>query len=504
MMSVSFYLNSQVNKNNTNIDLSKISPKWHYVNSVSTTQNDEIKFVDSINLWDMSYSKTNPLLIYKNNDGLLVNYYTIRDAKEICPEGFRIPLISDFDQLLKTNIFTFNKNSIDSKSFILYGNQSILRGSEESNGIYSYFDDENKLRYWVLNDYSFNESGKAISFTRNANSDFPILNENKPYVVSVLDKKSGLNLYCVEKIEYLFNDTVISYNELVPVEFSKLKNTLSELLINSNIKNFNFTGTLRFDSLGKNVSDGFRAIDNIENQILYNSIKKTISNWSVYPYYNDIKVKSYLTLNISYQSTIDEIYKKAHYTNRVHFSSNFYDKSLLSEIQKCDQGKRHFKYKSELKTNLTIINTEVISRQNDVILKKMIGKGPVYSIYSVLPGLGKMQITKNSFVSHDVSYIRKQNLYLGTSITLGIIGSVSKLISNYYYAQYRADFTNKNYNIANFTQKVFLSSLATYSIMFVYDFSSTFALGIGNKTLQRKVNKKIRNLENPIIIIIIN
>jgi hypothetical protein len=36
--------------------------------------------------------------------------------------------------------------------------------------------------------------------------------------------------------------------------------------------------------------------------------------------------------------------------------------------------------------------------------------------------------------------------------------------------------------------------------MFVYDFSTTFALGIGNKFLQRKVNKKIRKLENPIIV----
>ena len=193
LISASFNLLSQVNKNNTNIDLANISRKWYYVNSVSLTQNDEIQFVNSINSWDLSYSKTNPLLVFKNNDGLLVNYYTIRDSKEICPDGFRIPLISDFDQLLKNYFFTFNKNSDDPKDFILKGNQSILRGSEESDGIYSYLDDDNILRYWVLDNYSNDESGKAISITRNANSYFPVFFDSKPYVVSALDKKSGLN-----------------------------------------------------------------------------------------------------------------------------------------------------------------------------------------------------------------------------------------------------------------------------------------------------------------------
>ena len=101
IISVSFNLICQVDKHNSNIDLTNFAPKWYYVNNLSIAQNDEIQFVNSINSWDISYSKTNPLLIYKENDGLLVNYYTIRDYKQICPEGFRIPLVSDFDKLSK-------------------------------------------------------------------------------------------------------------------------------------------------------------------------------------------------------------------------------------------------------------------------------------------------------------------------------------------------------------------------------------------------------------------
>jgi len=497
IISVSFNLICQVDNHNSNINLTNFSPKWYYVNNLSIGQNDEIQFVNSINSWDISYSKTNPLLIYKENDGLLVNYYTIRDYKEICPEGFRIPLISDFDQLSKTTSFTFNNNSYDSKNFVLQGNQSILRGSEESDGIYSYLDDESKLRYWVLDDYSINEFGKAISFTRNANSFFPVFYENKPFVVSALDKKSGLNLYCIEKFEHFFKDTEFTYNKLVPIEYSKLENALTDLVTNSKTKNFNFSGTLRFDSNGKNVSDGFGVIDNIENQSLYNAIKNTISNWSVFPYYNDTKVRSYQTLKISHQSTFENINEKKYFSINSFFLNNINDKILISDIQKCDQDKHDFKYASEIKTNLTIINDKVISRKEDVIMKRMIGKGPIYSVYSIVPGLGKKQITLNAREINNT----KQNIFLGTSISLGIIAGASKLVSNYYYSLYRNESNlSGNYKIANISQKVFLGCLTAYSAMFVYDFSTTFALGIGNKFLQRKVNKKIRKLENPIIV----
>jgi hypothetical protein len=128
------------------------------------------------------------------------------------------------------------------------------------------------------------------------------------------------------------------------------------------------------------------------------------------------------------------------------------------------------------------------------------GKGPIYSIYSFIPGLGKKQITKNSEKGHVVSFSRKQNLFFGTSITLGIIGVTSKFLSNYYYSQYTNDFANPNYKIANISQKVFLGCLTAFSVMFIYDFSTTLALGIGNKILQRKINKKIRKLENLIIL----
>jgi hypothetical protein len=125
-------------------------------------------------------------------------------------------------------------------------------------------------------------------------------------------------------------------------------------------------------------------------------------------------------------------------------------------------------------------------------------------VYSLLPGLGKIQITKNSEKSRDVAYSRKLNFYLGTSISLGIIGGAAKLVSNHYYNEYKRQVLSgdpkNNFKIANISQKIFLSCLFSYGAMVVWDFSSTFGIGIGNKVLQRKVNKKLRKLDTPLIL----
>ena len=492
IISVSINVFSQVN-NNTNIDLSILSPEWRYVNSVSLTQNDEIQFVNSINSWDLSYSKTNPLLVFKNNDGLLVNYYTIRDSKEICPDGFRIPLVSDFNQLLKNYFFTFNKYSDDPKDFILKGNQSILRGSEESDGIYSYLDDDNKLRYWVLDNYSNNELGKAISITRNANSYFPIFFDSKPYVVSVLDKKSGLNLYCIEKFDHHFKDTELTYNKLVPIEFSKLENTLTDLMIKSKTKNFNFTGTLRFDASGKNVSDGFGDLDNIDNQSLYNSIKNTILNWSVYPYYNDIRVMSKAPINLKIIRYKVEKSKFTSLSNQKIYDlklNNLSDTKLFNRVRNCADNDFKFNYKSDyykIEFNGNLENEPKIN-----LLNKVKGKGPIYSLLSVVPGLGQLKIKQQD------GY-RKLRLW-HFSVPIGAIAIASKIYSNYCYLKYLNNLdgtgSRKYYTNANFSQKIFMSSLGVYSIMSLVDFSLTFGIGCKNKALQYSVNRKIKSSLN--------
>ncbi len=490
--------------NNSNIDISNISQKWHYVNQISKFVNYEVQFVNSIETWDESYAKINPLLVYENNEEILFNYYIVKDSKQICPTGYRVPLVSDFDLLRKNIEFTFDKNKKNDKNFILKGNTSILRGSDENDGIFSYLDDGNKLRYWVLDEYSNSELAKAITFTRNVNTNFPTFFENKPYVISALDKKSGLNLYCIEKLEKILVENQFTYKELVPNDYLKLENSIVDLITQTRIKNFNFSGKLQFDENGKNVSNSFGAIDDMENLSLYNDIKNTISNWTVYPYYNNLKIKTSHNFRINVNSNSYTSDEKRMLSKNSYLNYYFKDYSLRNMLDNCDEGKKDFKFKIEkIKYKITIDN-ELIQNSLNSTIKKVIGKGPFYSLYSVLPGLGKIQITSDSKISKDVGFNRKTNSFLGISISLGVIGGFSKLISHYHYEVYRQGLSyedlSRNYKIANISQKVFLSCLTAYSAMFLYDFSSTLALGIGNKTLQRKINKKIRKLENPIIL----
>jgi hypothetical protein len=161
-------------------------------------------------------------------------------------------------------------------------------------------------------------------------------------------------------------------------------------------------------------------------------------------------------------------------------------------------------YTTSIRTNLIKVNDKIITNNEDILLNEFKGKGPIFSLFSLIPGLGKIQITKFSAKANDVSYSRKLNFFLGTSIALGVIGGSAKFMSNYYYNEYQRQVfsgdPNNNFKKANLTQKIFLGCLYSYGAMFVWDFTSTFGIGIGNKVLQRKVNKKLRKLDTPIIL----
>ena len=510
--------NGQNSINNTNIDLSFISPKWKYVNSFSLEDNTEIQFINSITDWDKSYNKGNPLLLMDKGSGLLMNYYVTRDVANICPTGFRVPSISDYKNLSTKNI-TFNKKTNNPNDFIVEGINSIQRGSEEIDGLYSYYDDIQNFRFWVKDEITEFEKrtydgesgkseglGKAITFERNGDSNFPVYNSNfKNYFsVSIVNKQDGLNLYCVESYDKILEDSIWNYKNLLPRVYDSLVNVVSNLLLNSNSPDFKFSVKMKFDSNGSNISDNFSVLDKTSNSYLYNSIKNAILGWNVYPYYNDIKVRSNQSIDISHQSLYKKLDEKRLFSYNTRFEENYLDKFFLKEVYKCDQGKRDFRYTTEIKTTKTTINNSIISQKEIQTINKFIGKGPIYSVYSLLPGLGKIQITKNSEKSRDVAYSRKLNFYLGTSISLGIIGGAAKLVSNHYYNEYKRQVLSgdpkNNFKIANISQKIFLSCLFSYGAMFVWDFSSTFGIGIGNKVLQRKVNKKLRKLDTPLIL----
>jgi hypothetical protein len=482
----------QTNLIKTNIDQSFLKPKWmnDYLKTTLFRNSDSIKIAYNTSVW---YSLTNndrpAVLITKNND-YLYNQRAISNSNGLCPYGFRIPYFkeiksSKLEIISKLNSYDYSGTSIINKVYtspVIVQNEGEFTLSSTGNDLY--------LATFTTNN-SIEESYPTA-----------IINLKSKEIESwPLSNNSGVVIKCVEDFNESLLNKEFEYRQLLPQDYENLISKISNILINSNCPSFNFKGNLKFNSNGLNVSDSFSKIDKETNLNLYNNVKNTISNWKTYPFYNDVKVKCSQEITIIHESVQKTQNEKKLFTNSLKYDTYYLDKSFITDLYKCDQGKRDFRYSTSLKSTKTIINNVTVSKNEVETMNKVFGKGPIYSVYSFIPGLGKIQITKNSEKGHNVSFSRKQNLFLGTSISLGIIAGASKLVSNYYYSLYRNEANlGGNYKIANISQKVFLSCLTAYSAMFVYDFSTTFALGIGNKFLQRKVNKKIRKLENPIIV----
>jgi hypothetical protein len=120
------------------------------------------------------------------------------------------------------------------------------------------------------------------------------------------------------------------------------------------------------------------------------------------------------------------------------------------------------------------------------VINKVKGRGPVYSLLSIVPGLGQLKVKHDGY--------RKVRLW-HFSVPIGAISIASKLYSNYYYSKFRKDLNGSSaptfFKNANLAQKVFVSSLGVYSFMSLIDFSITFTIGCKNKKLQHSVNKQI-------------
>lgn len=476
-------------KVNSNINPFLLKPKWMngYLETTSFRDGKELNIVRDLTLWGKT---NNPSVFISKKNEYLYNYNALIENNALCPYGYKVPSYDDiFDSQIeiennffdpqkfsdknKVKIYPYINHFIDDYLFLTPTTEIYLATTTENESIYEF------------NTAIVNVKSRAI--------------EEWP-----LSKNSALGVKCVENFNESLKDEEFEYELVLPQEYDNLISKLSSILINSSSLDFKFSGKLRFDSNGSNVSDNFSVLDKTSNSYLYNSIKNAISGWKVYPYYNDIKVRSYQSIDISHQSLYRTQNEKRLFSNNIRFDDYYIDKSFLREVYKCEQGKRDFRFTTEIKTTKTTINNSITSQKEIQTINKFIGKGPIYSVYSLLPGLGRMQITKNSEKSRDVAYSRKLNFYLGTSISLGIIGGAAKLVSNHYYNEYKRHVFSgdpkNNFKIANVSQKIFLSCLYSYGAMFVWDFSSTFGIGIGNKVLQRKVNKKLRKLDTPLIL----
>jgi hypothetical protein len=147
-------------------------------------------------------------------------------------------------------------------------------------------------------------------------------------------------------------------------------------------------------------------------------------------------------------------------------------------------------YKSS--NNLVSLSVPGLSKSDYPSILKVKNPGPINSLFAVIPGLGIYQFKKA------LDYKRPYRILFSSSISLFGIAVISKSLSYFYYSNYRSNIdapnAQKNYQIANYSQKAFVVSSALYASLALVDFAWTFSLGVESKNLQHRTNKELRSM----------
>ena len=455
---------------NSNINIIFLSPKWtnEYLQTTVFRDGKELNIVRDITFWGLT---NKPSVFITPENQYLYNYKALIENNGLCPFGYKIPNYNDIKNAL-INLDNQNSNQLKIKNY-----PYISQFQDEF--VISTPKDETFLGTTTEEKDIYEFTSAIITLKSKYLEKWPI------------SKNSALGVKCVENFNESLKDSVLFYDIYLAPKFNELKKQIISIISDpNNLKqNQSFTsyGKLIFNSDGLNVSElSFQAkkeFIELENKINYK-----IKSWDVYPYYEDIKIKSTAPINIKIERFKDDKSKFLNLEKDELFGLdlNIYENyELYSSVSSCFERQFKFNYKT---TNYNIeFNGVLENNSNSNFLNKVKGKGPIYSLCSVVPGLGLYTIKTNKIAGIKLWHI---------SVPIGAIAIASKIYSNFYYSKFLSDLEGSNsrkyYTQANFSQKVFMSSLGVYSLMSLVDFSITFGIGCKNKALQYSVNQKIR------------
>lgn len=485
----------------TNIDLNILKPAWIVENlkNITFRNGDKIEIIYDINDWKKfngEGKKNQPaVLILNTTEGkeYLYNFYAFDDTRNIIPKNYKLPSIEDCKNIeLNYDYLPYSKSKFNfySSNYIFWDDAIEKFQFSKSNNT--------QLNLWTSNKYNYDSDAHWMAIELNVNNSQLELEE------SIFFKTSGLPIRCIENFNESLKDTTLDYSIYLPNEFSSLKNKfIAYLTSKDRIKNnqkITFSGELVFDSNGNNVSQ----IGDFNPEIsedFSNDLRLILMKWSNYPYYDDLKIKSKTKIDFEFIKHKDIIEKNDNFALRVISNSiNSYGNDFKSCFAECiSRGFNYSYYKPDYDLK---INQKFEKFENKSSLKKVTGKGPLISVLAIIPGLGLHQINRNTDFIYSHQKLKKT--LLTSSIIVGFIGLSSKIISSYYYNSYKSQLNSSNarnyFEIANMTQKIFITSLYTYSALSLIDFTYTFKIGVKNKSIQHKMNKQIRNLKQPLII----
>jgi hypothetical protein len=484
---------------NTNVILPKAKIKFENNKNTFFQNGDSLFIINEFNnqsnlLWERNFNS--PLVFITKNNEYLYSFTAVNDTRNICPSGYRVLKINDLIDVIGSTDYS----DIDNEKKLYFPKSSLLEDysgcSEGEDGIYKVI----KSDQMVGDGHTYNASNIiAISNESNLNAvGFYAFNKNKMIFFN-MKETIGLPIRCIENLDYkfLFQKNIFSYRDIMPKSYDDLTNNIIKRVTNYKIikqnESLNFSFELSFDNNGNNVSY-IKSKQSENNFNLQNELFDIVKKWDKYPYYEEIKIRCKENITLNLQRFDDSKSKFEERTSVSALKNEFNDINLnLRDLQSALE--KGFKYNFKTINYRIELNGYLQNEPSISMLNKVKGKGPVYSLLSIVPGLGMFEIKTKKIPGIKLWHI---------SVPIGAIAIASKIYSNLYYSRFLSDIdgsnSRKNYTNANISQKVFVTSLGLYSIMSLVDFGITFTIGCKNKALQRKVNKKLRKLDSPLIL----
>ena len=472
----------------TNIDTNFLIPKWSIsnLNVIKFKNGDSIIYVDENT--PISSITTKSAYTTKKINGIeyyFYNWNAVQDPRGLAPNGYKIASAEDYKKLRSNNtIFRPRNGSKNSFTNLISHPKNIFYFDTIGNFEGEYSQSNDNQFFWVKSeDVEEYKSAAQFSFDEDLGN----------YVLGIYAKnyEFALPVKCVQDLNTILKDRIFPYDSLMPNQTNHLINSLKQTLIlsfNHDVR-VDLNGKIEFGSNGLNKSklNTLKISSGSDSELSALSKKIDLKLLSLEtPIYQGNYLLAQKNLAIDFAITQTKKRDQGFYSYNF-FAENKVSTELSNNMLWAIDKK--FKYIKSTKNITFTINGELISEPNKNYITRFIPLGPIYSFYSLIPGGGILKVdqTRKHYPGAKMIHF---------SIPIGTIALGSFLYSNYQYNNYKSSLDPSVFSRANMMHKVFLSTLTTYAILGVIDFTRSFLKGIDNVKLARKINKEIKEKHN--------
>lgn len=384
-----FNASAQQKSGLTNVDLKCMKPRWMEVELKATSfqHGEGLTQVSTPEEWKKIVNTSDEpiVLIKKNSEGkneYFYNYYAITDRRNIFPENFKLPTLSDFQE--STSIFEIRRNmfQVDTGPAIYFSTYSIeYNGSSNPPSYYSPEDDM-AIQFWTSDAYRNPSDRKAARLE---------LRDGVVVVHETLaSKQTGCKVLCIEDIELAYKSRVFDYQCLLPESYDFIKDTVTQKIKKGHLIRMNekllITIELFIDKGGKNKSRIVSISNKKLSKGLVSDIEDIIQAMPVLPYYKGalLSAKSLLTIELSRSKPVSEIKVKTVTGKKSKYSNNEVSEVVASNEKNVVNGEGKLRRLPDPTATLLMVipaNEEV-----EVLLRSKEMNGYVYVMYKGTTG----------------------------------------------------------------------------------------------------------------------